>query len=378
MSASTSGIRDFFRQHRAAAVGSYPLPGEQDHEVESPADLVDLDVEVTPNEWQPLTPSEMPAKDDERPRRFIDGSHFGHAVLSVRAPELGCVVPLMLAEVGGVAMNAEGRGLVRDFFGLERVMSFVADLFPWEQVETIAAEFAALPGFSLRLLPANRPAGGNLFDYEQMRKQAQNRTNQEMAEWEAVALAADTERPVLVDGRLEPRIRQADADRRPLVVGVVKQHAVRYLHDRGMRTLFDLRAGQRTPVFKIARRREHDGKDAAGNVVSGKVIDLPLPVASWYVRLSDGRVAGPNYGFVRVEVPWLQFVRWDTDQKGFVDRLSRWLIDARCRQASYARMAISLEPVVRAEDSLKALFTPFSVLRNRFFLTAGVREEDAA
>ena len=53
-----------------------------------------------------------------------------------------------------------------------------------------------------------------MFDYEQMRKQAQNRTNQEMSEWEAVALAADTERPVLVDGRLEPRIRQADAERR--------------------------------------------------------------------------------------------------------------------------------------------------------------------
>ena len=129
-----------------------------------------------------------------------------------------------------------------------------------------------------------------------------------MAEWEAVALAADTERPVLVDGRLEPRIRQADADRRPLVVGVVKQHAVRYLHDPRDANPLRLEGGQRTPVFKIvAGRREHDGKDAAGNVVSGKVIDLPLPVASWYVRLSDGRVAGPNYGFVRVEVPWVQF-----------------------------------------------------------------------
>ena len=70
---------------------------------------------------------------------FIDGSHFGHAVLSIRSARVRVRRAAMLAEVGGVAMNAEGRGLVRDFFGLERVVSFVADLFPWEQVETIAA-----------------------------------------------------------------------------------------------------------------------------------------------------------------------------------------------------------------------------------------------
>jgi hypothetical protein len=144
-----------------------------------------------------------------------------------------------------------------------------------------------------------------------------------------------------------------------------------------MRTLFDLRAGQRTPVFKIARWREQDRRDGSGNVMPGRVVDLPLPVASWYVRLSAGRAAGPNYGYVRVEIPWAQFVRWDSDRRGFVDRLSRWLLDARCRQASYPRMAVSLEPVVRAEDSLKALFTPFGVLRNRFYLTTGVREEDS-
>jgi hypothetical protein len=378
MSASISGIRDFFRRHRAAAVGTYPIPDEQMADVDTPADLVELDIEVASNTWQPMILSEKPARSEETPKRFIDGSHVGHAVLSMRDPEFGCVVPLMLAEVGGVAMNTKGRGLVRDFFGLERVISFVADLFAWEQVEAVAAEFAALPGFSLRLLPANRPGGGNLFDYEQMRKQAQNRTNQEMAEWEAVALASDTDRPVLVDGRLEPRIRQKDAERRSLVVGVVKQHAVRYLHDKGMKTLFDLRAGQRTPVFKIARRKEQDRTDPEGKLIPGKVIDLPLPVASWYLRLSTGLNSGPDYGYVRIEIPWVQFARWDSDQKGFVDRLSRWLVDARCRQASYARMAISLEPVVRAEDSLKALFTPFTVLRNRFFLTAGVREEDGA
>jgi hypothetical protein len=35
-------------------------------------------------------------------------------------------------------------------------------------------------------------------------------------------------------------------------------------------------------------------------------------------------------------------------------------------------MAVSLEPIVRAEDCLKSLFTPFGVLRNRFLRHAGV------
>jgi hypothetical protein len=366
-----SAIREFFRQHGAATAGDSLLPAEQAGDDDEIAERVDLDAERPPEEWAPIIPSEAPARAEERPSRFIDGSHAGHAVLSVRAPGVGCVVPLMLAEVGGVALNAERRRLARDFFGLERVVSFVADLFAWEQVEAIAAEFAGLPNFPLRLLPANAPAAANWFDYEQMRKQAQNRTNQEMAEWEAVALAADRARPVLVDGRLEPRLRVEDAKDRALVVGVVKTHATRYLHDHGMRTLFDLRAGQRTPFFKIARRKEAEERNGAPT----QFVDLPLPVASWYVRLSLVKGAGPADGIVRVEIPWVQFERFK-DQRGFADRLSRWLIDARCRQACYARMGVSLEPVVRAEESLKALFTPFGVLRNRFYRTAGVREED--
>lgn len=49
-----------------------------------------------------------------------------------------------------------------------------------------------------------------------------------------------------------------------------------------------------------------------------------------------------------------------------------WLLAARCRAAGYARMPVSLEPVVRAEDGLKPLFTPFPVLVNRLYRTAGL------
>ena len=77
-----------------------------------------------------------------------------------------------------------------------------------------------------------------------------------------------------------------------------------------------------------------------------------------------------------MEVPWGQFLRRvridDPKDFGFVNRLSRWLIDARCRTDSYARMPVSLDPIVRAEDALKPLFTPTQVLVNRLYRTAGL------
>src|SRR5205085_4886721 len=151
----------------------------------------------------------------------------------------------------------------------------------------------------------------------------------------------------------------AIADRFALVVGVIKTHRANHLHAQGWRTLLDLKPGQRTPYFRISR-----------NVTES---DTDLPVATWFVKMAGGEEVMPNWAAVRAEVPWVQFERWpEHSRTGFVNRLSRWLIDARCRQQSYARMAVSLEPIVRAGDSLKSLFTPFGVLRNRFLRHAGV------
>jgi hypothetical protein len=284
-------------------------------------------------------------------------------VACLRAPEIGWPIPVFLAEVGGIAMRRKGRELHRDFFGLEQIISFITDPFPWSEVEAFAGAICNLPEFALRLLPADRPDVTDpieLFDYEKMRKAAQNRTNNEMANWEAIALAADRNTPALVDGRLEPRLRPASvATKCALVVGVIKTHSANLLHAQGWRTLLDLKPGQRTPYFHIARTAKGSAND--------------LPVASWFVKMAGGSELMPNWAAVRVEVPWVQFKREpEADRTGWVNRLSRWLIDARCRQQSYARMPVSLEPIVRAEDCLKSLFTPFGVLRNRFLRHAGV------
>jgi hypothetical protein len=360
---SDEAVRRFFRRHAGAAVGVYPFQGELDAVTESRDEQCEWAVEQADDEWKPVILPEAPARSGEIPERFIDGCQSGHAVACLRAPETGWPIPVFLAEVGGVAMRLSGRELTRDFYGLERVVSLVTDPFPWQEVEALATALANLSEFPLRVLPTDRPKVEDpieLFDYEKMRKAAQNRADNEMANWEAIALASDRTTPTLCDGRLEPRLRSpAAASRHGLVIGLVKTHSANLLHPQGWRTLLDLKPGQRTPFFRIARTAKGEAND--------------LPVATWFVKMAGGGDAIPNLATVRVEVPWIQFERWpEHDRSGVVSRLSRWLIDARCRQRSYARMAVSLEPIVRAEDCLKSLFSPFGVLRNRFLRHAGI------
>lgn len=352
----TDAVSDFLRMYSAAPVGQTPVqPNIAADEDKPEKEAIDRTIEMKEPEWEPVTVSEQPAKPDEFPVRFIDGSHSGQPVFSVRSPQ-GWPIAMMLSEVGAVSLMSKGRGFEREFIALDRVLSFVADPFPWQQVESFALDLLNRPELKLRLLPANRPREKHSpFDYEIMRQQARSRAVNEMATLERLALAVGSPRPTLVDGPLNRVMGAPDADG-PLVVGVAKTQTADYLHDKGWQTLLGLRVSQRTPVFKYEGIRGDSGG---------------LPVATWYLKLAGGPSIAPNWGFVRVEVPWNQFEFRGCDF-GFVNRLSRWIVDARCRAESYARMPVSLEPIVRAEDALKPLFTPMSILVNRLYRQAGL------
>ena len=355
-------IAEFLRTHEAAPVGlTPPLPVLQPmpNGGEQARPEFNFEVEYACEEWKPLPLSEAPPKDGEFPVRFIDGCHAGQPVLCLTVRGSGRPVPLYLAEVGAVALKSVGRTFEREFVHIDRVLSFVADLFPWEQVEAFSAAIQNNPAIGLRVLAANDvdPAVHNLYDYEAMRQQAQARAQYEMTNLERLAMASCAEHPTLIDGplnRLGGRIRSDDA----LRVGCVKMSADVPLHHQGMRTLLSLKPAHRTPVY-FAPGNE-GGQGGA------------IPVAAWYVRMVGGRNLAPNWGYVRVEVPWVQFEGRFRGDFTFVDRLSRWLIDARCRADSYSRMPVSLEPIVRAEDALKPLFTPLAVLVNRLYRQAGL------
>jgi hypothetical protein len=356
-------IRHFLRSHQATPVGVTPtrpnLPLEAEEAVATGGQ--NFSVERPISEWRPLPLSEAPAAAGEYPERFIDGSHTSRPVLCLRSRH-GYPLPLLLAEVGAVALRLYGRQFKREFVAVERVLGLVADPLPWEQVEMFAAALANIPELQVRVLPARMPNPDrfSLFDYEANRSQAYNRCQNEMFKLEALALGAVPDVPTLVDGQLGGRIGERAAAARPLLIGAVKAPHPPAFPPAGHNTLLDLKPGQRTPFYQDRR------------VTDDRLTDIPL--GSWFLRLAGGSQLAPNWGVVRIDIPWVQLTRYPEGEQrtGFVNRLSRWLIDARCRTDSYARMPVSLDPIVRAEDVLKPLFTPTAVLVNRLYRTAGL------
>lgn len=342
-------LRAYSGQRVAAYAPQPPLPTRPSDDEDLDAEEVKrgLGYEIDMELWEPqeviVPPGWHPKDWLERPVRFVDGKDVGETVAWLKAPG-GYPVPVRLSEIGGVAVRLVDGVCQREFEVVERVVSMVVNPFPWDQVESFAA---ALQQHGFRLLPAEPPGGAPSYDFEEMRKAAQNRSNDEMGVLEEAALAQDPLVPTVIDGRLEPRQGGLDQVHSP-AVGVVKTHLKPYLHALGMQVLYDLKLGERTPLFALPKQK--------------------LPVVSWYLRLSPAGNSMPNWGLIRVEVPLRWFERLATDrQKQYVSFLSRMLCDYRTRDGHYARAPVSLHPIVRAEALLGALFTPRNVLTNRFY-----------
>lgn len=320
---------------------------------------VELDTEVDPQRWSPLSlevpPDFQPRDFPGRPRRFVDGKDVGQVVAVVRAPA-GYPLPVRLSQIGAVVMVDEDGALRRRAEVVERAVTLITQPFPWEQIEGLAI---ALQTHGLRLVHARSPAVDDeaaLFDYRLSRKVTFNASNNEMkqleeglaAQLEADSALAASQGPTVIDGRLEPRF--AGRDQASAVIGVVKTHQRRYLHPLGLQARYALRPRQRTPLFTLT---------------TGS-----FPVVSFYLRFASGL---PDDGVVRVELPRGAYHAIPAgERRGYIDRLAATLYAYRCRQEDYGRAAVSLHPIVRAEESLGALLQPMNRLVSQFYRMSGL------
>ena len=350
---------DFLRRRGARRMRPYgdqpmfPPPGEgfgADADEDGPA--VDRGLEQAPEQWAPIDVRLAPMGDGGLPSRFVDGTQVHQTVACVTDPE-GRPVPVELAEIGGICMRADGRRLLREFELVERVVCMIVDPFPWNEIEDFAA---GLSEAGLRLLPARPPEDEDglpalCFDFERMRAYTRFSCRHAMEALEEVAWVRRAEVPTLVDGRLT-RFHHRAVERSD-VVGVIKRQHADYLHDQGWRVLYALEPGQRTPAFLLNIRN--------------------LQVVSWYLKLDGANGAMPNWGVVRVEIPKARFDQTGGDC-GHLDRLSRGILEMRCRRSggSYPRGPVSVEPIVRAEESLASLLAPLPTLVERFYRIAGL------
>jgi hypothetical protein len=126
------------------------------------------------------------------------------------------------------------------------------------------------------------------------------------------------------------------------MVGVVKSHQRQYFASKErIRTILDLKPGERTPVF-LRERNMQQGKEAN----------------SFYLRLFDSSGQGPLFGLIRVEVPTsAAFLEQ-------VDEICSWLLAERdplsLPDARYDRM---LYPIRLVEKHLKARQPSDSAIR---------------
>jgi hypothetical protein len=306
---------------------------------------VALDFELPPDAWKARAVATDKVDPAAMPQRFIDGCHYGTTVICLK-DSLGHPIPVRLAEIGGVCLRIDGRALQREFAHIERIVCLIVDPFPWHEVEAFAASLAEKIG--MRLLPALPPIVDDLrqltYDYARMEQRTYTQAQVEMRVLEELALGQDAETLTLVDGPLG-RIEH------PGVIGAVKQHRKNYLHPRGWQVFYDLKPGERSPAFRLASQSS--------------------PVVSWYLKLDGAHGAMPNWGVVRVEISCDHFERQGGDF-GYLDRISNALLHLRCRQGSYARAPVSLEPIVRAEESLKSLLMSPATLAQRFYHLTGL------
>jgi len=339
---------DFLLQYGGRRLRQYveqpPLDSSEAGGEEEEGPKVTLDFEMPPDAWV-VRPVASDAVDPGAvPQRFIDGCHYGKTVACLQ-DSVGHPIPVRLAEIGGVALRSDDRSLRREFAHIERIVCLIVDPFPWHEVEDFAVSLAEI---NMRLLPALPPLIDDVrqltYDYASMEQRTYTQAQVEMRVLEELALGQDPETLTLVDGPLG-RIEH------PRAIGAIKQHRKNYLHPRGWQVFYALEPGQRTPAFRLKSQSS--------------------PLVSWYLKLDGAHGALPNWGVVRVEISCDHFERHHGDFS-YLDRLSNALLHLRCRQGSYARAPVSLEPIVRAEESLKSLLTSPATLTQRFYHLTGL------
>ncbi len=124
----------------------------------------------------------------------------------------------------------------------------------------------------------------------------------------------------------------------PCAVGVIKSHRTLYVEGDALRAVFNLRARQRSSVFRVASSRRP-------------------PVASWYLRLRDPDGHDPMWGLVRVEAADLsgRGERLE-DLTARADRVSRWVLaEAAPLALPDARWDKMAYPIRDCEEFLKAI-----------------------
>lgn len=225
---------------------------------------------------------------------FLDGTQSSYVVGYAEG------TPLVLGTVAAVVRQRRNRRLTtwqrpiieRRLYACLRALALeqrrALDTLEIDVVDTTPASGdAAVHPFTLRDEAVHRV------------QEHRERAEQRLAE----AWCTHEHEPLFIDGGISGSEKVAISE---CTVGVVKSHRTLYAEGEALQTVYRLRRGERSSVFRITSPKR-------------------VTVASWYLRLRDHIGHDPMWGLVRVEVAFP--ARADSAALGQrADEVSRWLL----------------------------------------------------
>lgn len=330
-----SGLRELAEAYEVRALDDAPftpltLPQLIEEEDEEDLDIrfKELSYELPSASWRPLLSAGHPATP---PLRFIDGTVVSRtvAVFTVKKRRR----PALLACVGALELDIEaGKLMRRTPPHVEAVLCLLSNDMPEEHLGQLADGLRPL-GIELITSVTEELSP----DLELLRRRTFDLASHRMEEAERSILLARPDVAALVDGLLERRLVTIQSQSMP-ALGMVKRQVRQYLPNAFVNFLYDLALGERSPAFLLQTKH--------------------ATIVSWYLRISAEERSAPSYGLVRLAMSqqYLETAFADLAARSReISALSSWALGLRHREAHYARAGISLEPIVRVEDELRAL-----------------------
>lgn len=321
-----------------------PLPEDMtsfgDDEPDDVEQNVNLDYEVPRDDWQPIRPAASAVGDSRLPWIFVDGALSSAEIASGVKDDMGYARSIRAGQLGAGALSLHEPA--RSAISCCCIMAISTTGYSDAETGPLRADLRAhRRAFDLITWDAasdtyfrtQEEREAAIRDYATVRTRLRRQVTDEMLRREE-QLVREIGLPSYVDGRYGDHV-PASSDH--LVVGVIKSMRRRYLDVARLPVLYGLGLGERTPAFETESQHEQ--------------------VVSFYARISPP-LAGAANGVVRVELGKAHFENHQQRDHSLLDALTAHMTRLRTRDMTYARAAVTLEPIRMIEARMQRLFQP--------------------
>lgn len=301
---------------------------------------VNLDYEVSRDDWQAIATASTQAFDNRLPRTFVDGALSSVEIAGSVQDDMGYARSIRAGQMGAGAINIDEP--TRSTISCNYILAATTMGYNSAQIRPLREELnnQANP-FDLITWEAasdsyfKSPEERDLsvHDVTVVRNRLRRRVTDVMLEREK-ELVQDLRIPIYADGRYVDHLPATDDQ---LVVGVIKSMRRRYLDVPRMQILYNLKVGERTPSFETVAQNTR--------------------VVSFYARVSPVW-GGATNGLVRVELAKAHFEDYQQQDWTLLNAIATHLAKLRTKDSAYVRSAVTVEPIRVIEERIQRLFHP--------------------